>query len=78
MFYRVDLFQIWMVVRPSSGLIGWSGVNKIKGCWLFCMDESSDRKSLLSDTDRVSVGVDILGVGGGVFFLFLFTSLYIG
>ena len=46
-------------MRPSSGLIGWSSVDKIMGCWLFCMDESSDRKSLLSNTDRVSVGVEL-------------------
>ena len=44
------------------------GVDKTIGCWL--LDEPSYKKSLLSRLGRGSVGVDVLCIGGGVFFRF--------
>ena len=50
----------------------WLGVDTIMGCWIFVVDELLYRKSLLVDSDsgKRSVGVDVLCVGGGVFFGF--------
>lgn len=51
--------------------LGSCGVDRIMGCWLLLVDMSSYRKSvLLSGMGRGPVGVDVLCVGGGVFFLF--------
>jgi hypothetical protein len=51
--------------------LGSCGVDRIMGCWLLLVDMSSYRKSvLLSGMGRGPVGVDVLCVGGGVFFFF--------